>query len=218
MPDRAPPATGYQLRAVVHGVSPLIWRRLLVPGDTTIAVLHAIVQAAFDWSGEYLHRFTVHGTDYGICYDGGPAFRDDARRVRLAGLGLREGERFTYTYNFFADWRLDLRVEQITATHSEGYPRCVGGRRAGPPEEWDGPWEYLERTQPYLVIDAAVRAAEILRGLLDADPDEDAAAFLEDHYDELGGLLPLLRVDCFDRRALNKTLAGLTSTERTLTA
>src|SRR5664279_3250407 len=59
MPDRAPPATGYQLRAVVHGVSPLIWRRLLVPGDTTIAVLHAIVQAAFDWSGEYLHRF--HG-------------------------------------------------------------------------------------------------------------------------------------------------------------
>ena len=78
--------------------------------------------------------------------------------------------------------------------------------------------EYLERTQPYLVIDAAVRAAEILRGLLDADPDEDAAAFLEDHHDELGGLLPLLRVDCFDRHALNKTLAGLTSTERTLTA
>ena len=87
MPDRAPPATRYQLRVIVHGVSPLIWRRLLVPGDTTIAVLHAIVQAAFDWSGEYLHRFTVHGTDYGICYDDGPAFRDDARRVRLVGLG-----------------------------------------------------------------------------------------------------------------------------------
>lgn len=149
---------------------------------------------------------------------GGPAFRDDARRVRLAGLGLREGERFTYTYNFFAGWRLDLRVEQITATHSEGYPRCVGGRRAGPPEEWAGPWEYLERTQPYLVIDAAVRAAEI-RGLLDADPDEDAAAFLEDHHVEAGewreemtGLLPLLALERFDRRALNRALAA---TERT---
>jgi len=30
----------YQLRVVVRGVSPLIWRRLLIPADTTIAGLH----------------------------------------------------------------------------------------------------------------------------------------------------------------------------------
>lgn len=29
-----------QLRAVLRGISPLIWRRLLVPSDTTIAQLH----------------------------------------------------------------------------------------------------------------------------------------------------------------------------------
>lgn len=31
----------YQLRVVIAGISPLIWRRLLVTGETTIAQLHA---------------------------------------------------------------------------------------------------------------------------------------------------------------------------------
>lgn len=103
----------YRLRVVVAGISPLIWRRLEVTVGTTVARLHAIVQTAFGWSGEHLHRFVIGGTEYGISYLGGPGFRDDARQVRLAGLGLREGERFAYEYNFYAAWRVDLRVEQI---------------------------------------------------------------------------------------------------------
>ena len=62
MPENTTPAspTVYQLRVVMHGVSPLIWRRLLVRADTTIAGLHAVVQAAFGWDGEHLHRFVIH--------------------------------------------------------------------------------------------------------------------------------------------------------------
>ena len=159
----------YRLRVVIAGVSPLIWRRLEVTAGTTVAGLHAIVQAVFGWSGEYLHRFVIGGTEYGITYVGGPGFRDDARQVRLADLGLREGERFVYEYNFSAAWRVDLRVEQIAcAQPGRAYPRCTGGRRAGPPEDWDGPWAFLERTQPHLVSGATVRAAEIIGRLLDA--------------------------------------------------
>jgi hypothetical protein len=40
-----------------------------------------------------------------------------------------------------------LRVEQIqTGAPGRVYPRCTGGRRAGPSEEWDGPWAFVEQT------------------------------------------------------------------------
>jgi hypothetical protein len=35
-----------QLRAVLRGISPVIWRRLLVSSDTSIAQLHEVLQAA----------------------------------------------------------------------------------------------------------------------------------------------------------------------------
>jgi len=34
----------YQLRIVLRGISPLIWRRLLVRSDTTLAQLHLVLQ------------------------------------------------------------------------------------------------------------------------------------------------------------------------------
>ena len=90
MPDTMQPAplpSVYRLRVVVRGVSPLIWRRLLVPADTTIAGLHAVLQVAFGWTGTHLHRFVVQGREYGIGYVGGPSFGDDPRRVRPGDLG-----------------------------------------------------------------------------------------------------------------------------------
>ena len=205
MPDRNPPATADQLGVIVHGVSPLIWRRLLVPGGASIAGLHAIVQAAFGWSGEHLHYFTVHGARYGICFDGGPVFRDDAHRVRLASLGAAR-ERAVHLH-------LQL-LRRLAAGPARGTdhrrPRCTGGRRAGPPEDWAGPWDYLQRTQPYLVDEAIVRAADILGQLLTStDPDEVVEA--GDWREEMTGLLPLLALERFDRRALNRALA---TTER----
>ncbi len=202
-------ATVYQLGVVVAGVSPLIWRRLLVATTTTIAELHAVLQAAFGWSGQHLHRFEIHGREYGISSFGGVGFRDDAYRVALGDLGLRCTERFAYHYDFTDGWRLDLRLEQVAAAEADqSYPRCTGGRRSGPLEGCGGPWAFLEQTQPYRVYEATIRAAEILGQLLEGEP----TTFGVDR-EELAGLLPLLGLERFDRRALNRTLAGLTATE-----
>jgi len=107
------PPSAYQLRVVLRGISPLIWRRLLVRSDSTIAELHEALQLSFGWSGSHLHRFVVHGREYGISYPGGLGFRDDAFRFRLEALGLRTGERFVYEYDLGDRWCHDVRVEQV---------------------------------------------------------------------------------------------------------
>jgi hypothetical protein len=54
-----PRAYGYQL----GGASPVIWRRLIVRGDSTIADLYAPLLRALGWSDEHLNRFVMHGRD-----------------------------------------------------------------------------------------------------------------------------------------------------------
>ena len=57
-----------------------------------------------------------------------------------------------------------------------------------------------------MVLAAAIRAAEILGMLLDAD--EDAPTCVGEDRDELAGLLPLLGLERFDRRDLQPRPGG----------
>jgi transposase InsO family protein len=42
-----------------RGVSPTIWRRLRLQGNTSLAGLHHIIQIAMGWDDEYLHYFHI---------------------------------------------------------------------------------------------------------------------------------------------------------------
>jgi hypothetical protein len=74
----------YQLRIVLRGISPLIWRRLLVRSDTTLAQLHLMLQSLFAWSNEHLHHFHIYGKDYG-------SDSAETRHVMLNSFGLQRG-------------------------------------------------------------------------------------------------------------------------------
>ena len=199
--------TVYQLRVVLADISPMVWRRLLVPAETTIASLHEILQTAFGWSDEHLHRFTIHAVEYGLWRPGSAGFSRDARRVQLAEFGLRRGERFAYEYNFTAGWRHDTWVEEILPrSPRRRYPACTGGARQAPPEHFGSPEEFLALRQRWPSALIAVQMAEIISDLMDADGDTPAGEAIGEYRDELARLLALARLDKLDRAALNRAL------------
>jgi hypothetical protein len=167
MTSTATPLSIYQLRIVLRGISPLIWRRVLVPGKTTLAHLHTILQILFAWSDEHLHSFYIHGKEYG---SGGAPTHD----VRLHDLRLHRGERFRYVYDFGAHWDCDIRLEALLPrTSRQVYPVCTGGKRAAPPEDCWGAWGYLERLDHHRLfppLDAMGVVAKAISTLLAAEP------------------------------------------------
>jgi hypothetical protein len=140
----------YQLRLVLTGISPMIWRRILISSETSIAQLHQYIQICFDWDNEHLHCFRIQGKNYGIAYLGGMSFDDNARHVRLSRFRLHRRESFRYEYDFTANWRLNIRLEDILPSDPRRtLPVCTGGRGAGPGEEYAGALAYLKRLDRY---------------------------------------------------------------------
>jgi Plasmid pRiA4b ORF-3-like protein len=157
----------YQLRIVLRGISPLIWRRLLVRSDTTLAQLHLMLQLLFDWSNEHLHHFHIFGKDYGS--DGA-----DTRQVTLHAFGFQQGERFWYVYNYYAQWQCDIRLESTLPCDPKRFsPVCTGGQRPAPPEHVQDVWTYLELLDEhrYPSLDALRVLADAAQVVLEAPAD-----------------------------------------------
>ena len=185
----APEVQIFQLRMVLRGISPLIWRRLLVRSDSTVAQLHEALQVAFGWDDVHLNRFEIRGREYAVYRDGGGLIGIDANGVRLDVLSLRRLERFTYEYDFGDAWIHDLRLEAtLPSDPRKTYPVCVAGKRAAPPEDCGGPAAFMANHG---------RSTEDFDAWMDElendEPQESSA------YDP----------DRFDRKLINRALAKL---------
>ncbi len=134
----------YQIRLTLIGVTPTVWRRLLVPVDTNIKKLHNIVQTAMGWEDYHLHRFMIFGGEYGISQAGGVSFHDNPNEVLLSGFNFQLGDSFYYEYDFGDMWEHELIIEDILDRElRKTYPVCIDGKRACPPEDTGGPGGYM---------------------------------------------------------------------------
>ena len=131
-PERPKPTedTVYQIRLTLLGVTPSVWRRLLITADTTIAQLHDIVQAAMGWEDFHLHRFVINNGEYGISQMGGISFQDEPSTVLLRDFNLRPGDVFYYEYDFGDNWEHELYIEDMTVKAPSATTGSSGARPA----------------------------------------------------------------------------------------
>jgi len=89
MTDETDQVKMYQLRVYLRQISPMIWRRLLVRGDSTSTDLHYTLQIAMGWDDFHLHQFIIRGKRYGESRMGGLLFSDNPRRNLLGDFRFR---------------------------------------------------------------------------------------------------------------------------------
>jgi energy-coupling factor transporter ATP-binding protein EcfA2 len=132
-----------QLRIALRGLSPPVWRRVLIPENMTLGQLQEVIQMIMGWMDDHLHQFVIRGQRYGEAREGALQFSTAA--TTLSAFALREHEAFCYVYDFNAWWRHDIRVERRALREdTELLPRCVAGSGACPPEDIGGVERYLE--------------------------------------------------------------------------
>jgi Plasmid pRiA4b ORF-3-like protein len=130
----------FELWVRLRDIEPEIWRRLSVPAELPLGVLHEIIQLAFGWQNSHLHDFHVGNIRFGMADVEDEIFTVDEFAAPL-GAVANVGTSFLYRYDFGDDWEHDVTVEGVSAGTDEGFA-CTGGARACPPEDCGGPPGY----------------------------------------------------------------------------
>lgn len=154
-----PPPTRrtYRIRVDLVGAEPAIWRRLALPADTTLDLLHRVLQCAFGWTESHLHRFTPVGdrhdpeaesilTPFDV-EEGEQGVLESA--LRLDQLIAAVGDRLFYLYDFGDEWEHTLVLEGVdehgpadaaagAAASGYGGICCLDAGRKGPVEDVGG--------------------------------------------------------------------------------
>jgi Plasmid pRiA4b ORF-3-like protein len=77
-----------QFKVWLIGISPMVWRRVLVPAAFTLGELHGVIQVAMGWEGIHLYQFSLRAVRYGSW-----ELSASSPDVTLAALRLRKGAR-----------------------------------------------------------------------------------------------------------------------------
>jgi len=129
-----------RLHIALADTDPVIWRRVDVPVDANLKMLHDVIQGAMGWLDYHLWEFEAGDRRYGVP---DPDWEDDsllaAKNSKLKTLLDRDIRQFLYTYDMGDNWEHIVTVEAVRdGEPGTKYPRYVEGERRAPPEDCGG--------------------------------------------------------------------------------
>ncbi len=142
------------LRIELLDVAPMIWRRVLVSNQSTLASLHNYLQWVMGWTDSHAHEFQVGdgvvAPDWwihAVGLDSDTSNYRDERRVSVATVArvLGHGGELEYRYDMGDGWRHRIVIESPPPHWSDidlPLPTCLAGENACPPEDVGGPHGY----------------------------------------------------------------------------
>ena len=189
LPGSSPTVETIALHLTLDHIEPAIWRIVRVPSALSLEDLHHVNQAVMGWQDYHLHRFEVAGAFYGSEMDEPlDGYKGQGGDVTVADALERGGGSIGYEYDFGDGWRVTIsRAEGRWSGRGAAVAECLDGDLAGPREDSGGPHAYTETLAATLAGRGKLRK-EVREWL---GPDFDPRRF--------------------DREAVNRTLAGLTS-------
>lgn len=124
-----------QLKITLEGISPKIWRRFLVKDNINFHKLHEIIQIIMGWGDYHLYAFYVEKEQISLPHPYSDNKELNAKKIKLKDkLSLKQ--KLGYVYDFGDNWEHTLIVEKILDDKDAPLvPFCLGGERAGPPED-----------------------------------------------------------------------------------
>jgi hypothetical protein len=118
-------------------------RVIAVRNDLTLVDLHYALQSAFGWDDDHLYAFWLDGRFWTSteqhftrpCSEPVPAGSSGrSAAIRLDHLGLAQGRRIAYVFDFGDEWRVRLRVHDVVADDGHPSPRVLQAVGAAPPQ------------------------------------------------------------------------------------
>jgi len=137
----------YQLKISLNFSDPLIWRRFLVDGDTSLDEPHDLIQTVMRWGNEHLYQFIINDRMYGDGELGTSSQRADSSEVTLGSLIKRPKTTFIYEYDLGDGWEHEVVVEKIRPRSQfdiAHIPHCLEGEQACPLEDCGGIFGYYD--------------------------------------------------------------------------
>ena len=140
----------YQFKIKLKNIEQEIWREVLVTSDSSVEVLHYVIQVAMGWCDCHAHCFIAGGGRYGVQDPEAPGFCLDESQVRISQLIKHKNDVLEYHYDFGDEWIHELILEKKLPFEIGGnFPFVIKGVGACPPEDVGGPWGYQELLMHY---------------------------------------------------------------------